>query len=477
MLRTRYHVAALLLFTAFQSIGQRLPSIEQDLLRKAVITFDAPDGASLPVELTQLLDNKSVVAVGEVTHSTAEVEQLQLAVAKALVRDHDFRVVALGELYISSTWLLNEYVLSGRGDAREALRAVYTQQYGRTSTEMLRFVEWLRTINASRPLDQRVRLMGTESGPPSQLARIAWMYSQEQQMVLPDSLQKTLAELLALPASYKPQPNLDRLRISTRALTNLLLRDNAAFPLTPKQNWQRQCIRQLPEALETFCRPTQAYRDRAIYENIRWLKERRPNTKTVVIAIHNAHIEKRPCYNWEGLTRAGYWLDSTYGGQFVAIGTEVGRGTYASGNEKETRVIRVPENRQKLGTLISSVTTSPYGFINLNELPDITQFFRAHNRLTYGTSNQQVGTTWPCATLPDAFDALLYSRESTPTQRSLVAGDSSDAPAFSLYVNMADSLKGQLQRAGRFQISLQADFNAMPDADCSVSLTVYCHDK
>lgn len=71
----------------------------------------------LPVALAQLIDSKSIVAVGEVTHGTGEVEQLQLAVAKALVRDHGFKAVALGELYISSAWPLNEYVLSGRGDA------------------------------------------------------------------------------------------------------------------------------------------------------------------------------------------------------------------------------------------------------------------------------------------------------------------------------------------------------------------------
>ena len=473
-----YCVCVLLsLFAAIQLLGQRLPPVEEELLQRTIAPFNTPDDAPSLSALMNLVSNKSIVAIGEVTHGTEQIEKLQLQIAQALVRDQAFSAVALGEIYLSSTWALNEYVLFGTGSAQQALSMAFQRQYGGVSAEMLRFVELLRGVNASRPLDQRVWLIGTEVGPPSQLARIAWMYCQTQRVELPDSLQKTLAELLTLPIEYEARPDVDRLLTAARAINALLFRSDTAASFTPKQHWQRQCIRQLPEALETFCRPTQAHRDRGIYENIRWLKQRRPDTKIVVIAIHNGHIEKRPCYDWEGLTSAGYWLDSTYRKQFVAIGTEVGRGTYASGNEKETRVVRVSENRQKLGALISSVMSSPYGLIRLNESPDVAQFFKTHNRLTYGTSYQRVGMTWPCAALPDAFDALLYSRESTPTQRSVVADDSSAAPAFSLYVNMADSLKRQLQRAGQFRVSVQADFSAITEADCFVRLTVYFHNK
>lgn len=477
MIRAYYVCVTVLLFATFQLLGQRLPPVEEELLQRAIVPFNTPDDAPLLRALINLVGSKSIVAVGEVTHGTEQIEKLQLQIAQSLVRDQAFNAVALGEIYISSTWALNEYVLFGTGSAEQALGMAFQYQYGGVSVEMLRFVELLRVVNASRPLNQRVWLIGTEVGPPSQLARIVWTYCQTQRVELPDSLQKTLAELMALPVEHEARSDVDRLLTAARALTALLFRDDTAASFTLKQHWQRQCIRQLTQSLETFCRPTQAHRDRGIYENIHWLKQRRPDAKVVVIAVHNVHIEKRPCYHWEGLARAGYWLDSTYRKQFVAIGTEVGRGTYASGNEKETRVVQVPENRRKLGTLISRVTSSPYGFIRLNESPDVAQFFKSHNRLTYGTSYQRVGMTWPCAALPDAFDALLYSRESTPNQRSVVADDSSAAPAFSLYVNMADSLKRQLQRAGHFRVSVRTDFTAIKDADCFVRLTVYFHNK
>ncbi|MFD2571922.1 erythromycin esterase family protein [Spirosoma soli] len=472
MLHLRFALITLLLLNVTPIWAQRLSSAEQELLRQAVVPFNDPDSAVLTPTLTELVRNRSVIAVGEVTHGTKEVERLQIRVAKALVQKHGFKAVSLGEIYMSSTWLLNDYLLFGKDSSRQTLAAVVGM-----TTDMLDFTKWLRTVNASRPVEQRVWLLGAEMGPPGQLARIALSYVQARRIALPDSVHNLLAELLTLPDTYKAQPNINSLVKRGKSLAVWLARSDTAATLTPKQAWQRQCIQQLTEALETFSRPTQAYRDRAIYENIRWLKERRSNTKVAVIRIHNAHIEKRPCYEWEGLTRAGYWLDSAYRQQYLAIGTEVGKGAYASGNEKELLTIRVPESRRKVGTLIGAVTSTPYGFINLNASPEVRQFFQVHNHLTYGTSDQRTGMIWPCKTLPDAFDALVYSRKSTPMQSvgGIYAGPV--VPLFCIYLNMTDSLKHQLQKARQFRISLRADFSEIADAESSVRLSVYCHDR
>ena len=472
MLHLRYALVVYLFFNITPIWAQRLSFAEEKLLRQAVVPFNAPDSAVLPPILTDLIRNRSIIAIGEVTHGTQEVQRLQIRVAKTLVQEHGFNAISLGEAYLSNTWLLNDYVLFGKDNSRQTLAAVVGM-----TTDILDFVEWLRTVNASRPVAQRVWLLGAEMGPPGQLARVALSYVQARRMALPDSLHNLLAELMTLPDMYKAQANTNSLVKRAKALTVWLARSDTASSVTLKQAWQRQCIGQLPEALETFSRPTQAYRDRAMYENIRWLKERRSTSKVAVINMHNAHIEKRPCYAWEGLTRAGYWLDSAYHQQYIAIGTEVGRGTYTSWNEKGVLTVRVPEDRRKVGTLIKAVTSTPYGFINLNASPTIRQFFQVHNQLTYGTSDQRTGMIWPCKTLPDAFDALLYSRESTPTPSATGIYAGSVVPLFCLYLNMTDSLRHQLRKAGQVRLSLRADFTGIADTESSVRLSVYCHDR
>lgn len=477
MLHTRFVFTAILFFITGQVFGQRLSPTEEKLLGEALVSFQAQDDMALTATVADLIKNKSVVAAGEATHGTREVDQLQLRIAKTLVQDYDFNAVALGEIYISSTWILNDYVVSGKHSAQKAIQAAFKDQFGGASAEMLNFIDWLRALNATRPLEQRVWLMGTEIGPPGQLARIALDYSRKHSISLPDSLQKTLLELLAIPVMYEARRDINQLLTRTRALSAFLVNERNADSLTVHQQWQLRCIRQLPEAVETFSRPTQAYRDRGIYENIRWLKERRPDTKIVIIDIHNGHIEKRPCFDWEPVIRAGFWLDSAYQQGYLAIATEVGRGTYESGGSKGTKVIRVPESGQKLGTLLRTISPAPYGLIRLNTSPEITQFFRKHNRLTYGTSDQKTGMVGPCAALPDAFDALLYSRESTPSQISVVAHGKAIEPRFTLYLNMTDSLKQLLLRNGQFRISLQTDFSQKTDYEPFVRLAVYFHDK
>ncbi|GAB3219477.1 hypothetical protein [Spirosoma arcticum] len=125
MLHIRYALIAFLFLNVTPIWAQRFSSAEQELLRRSVVSFNDLDSALLPPTLTELVRNRSVIAIGEVTHGTQEVQRLQIRMAKTLVQKHGFKAVSLGEAYISNTWLLNDYVLFGKDNTRQTGPATF----------------------------------------------------------------------------------------------------------------------------------------------------------------------------------------------------------------------------------------------------------------------------------------------------------------------------------------------------------------
>ncbi|MGD8627009.1 MAG: erythromycin esterase family protein, partial [Anaerolineae bacterium] len=107
--------------------------------------------------LTGLIGEARLVALGEATHGTHEFFQVKHRLIEFLVQEMGFTVFAL-EAYWPETNRINDYVLSGNGNARELLA---TLQYWPWNTqEMLDLIEWMRDYNAQRGQAPPVRFYG-----------------------------------------------------------------------------------------------------------------------------------------------------------------------------------------------------------------------------------------------------------------------------------------------------------------------------
>lgn len=106
------------------------------------------------------LGDARVVGLGEATHGTREFFDLKHRVIQYLVTELDCRAVAL-EANFSEALALDDYVVHGEGDPRDALDAIYFWTWNVES--VLALVEWLREFNADRPLDDRVRFYGVDA--------------------------------------------------------------------------------------------------------------------------------------------------------------------------------------------------------------------------------------------------------------------------------------------------------------------------
>lgn len=103
------------------------------------------------------LKGVEVVGIGEQTHGAREAITARFALAKSLITDHGFNVVAL-EAGHEAAWMLSEWTRGKPGDVRVAVDrlGMWLWQTG----EMVEFVSWLRAENARRGAANAVELVG-----------------------------------------------------------------------------------------------------------------------------------------------------------------------------------------------------------------------------------------------------------------------------------------------------------------------------
>lgn len=112
---------------------------------------DAADLAALDL-------SARVVGLGEATHGGRAVFRLKARLLRHLVREHGHRVLAV-EAPVPATQAVEDYVVRGEGDPREALADT---RWMWAVESVLALVEWLRAFNEGRPAADRVRVRGVD---------------------------------------------------------------------------------------------------------------------------------------------------------------------------------------------------------------------------------------------------------------------------------------------------------------------------
>jgi erythromycin esterase len=139
----------------FRHGASTAPALEQELA--FVREHRRPVGEQGGVWTEAWLEGASVVALGEQTHGARDAIVARFELAKALISDHGFNVVALEAGY-EGAWALGDWVRGERGDVHAAIEALnmWTWQ----TQETVEFVTWLRAQNALRGKANRIELVG-----------------------------------------------------------------------------------------------------------------------------------------------------------------------------------------------------------------------------------------------------------------------------------------------------------------------------
>jgi erythromycin esterase len=297
------------------------------------------------------------VGLGEATHGSREFFQLKHRFVRYLVEEEGCRAFAL-EANFSEALALNDYVVDGDGDPRDALDAIYFWTWNVES--VLALVEWLRAFNADRPREDRVRFFGVDAqytqGPVDALREFFADVDPEFRDAIGDEL------AAAADDGTPPQQEDDTQnrataadRVASEIQTRLDARGDEYAAATSEgrvalARQHRRVLeqaadykRQFPEdPTDTTDMTYASIRDEAMADNAEWVREF-TGTDTLPVWAHDAHVARTGLQFGDGCPSLGQHLAERHGDDYWALGFAFARGgfqAYDTAEDTETKLVR-----------------------------------------------------------------------------------------------------------------------------------------
>ena len=393
------------------------------------------------------LDDACIVGLGEATHGTREFFQLKHRIIRHMIERQGLRLVTI-ETNLPETVPLNDYIVHGEGDPRDALDGTYFWVW-RTES-VCRFVEWLREFNEDRPLDDRVRLYGIDAqytaGAVESLSEFLGVGN-------PDLHEKLRADLAA--ADDDGETNEQHMSDHDPEATDRLLdRLGTAFEeqaeafvgATSERETMmaRRCLRIVEQVRQRrVARKTggiqasMVVRDEAMAENLAWVLEYEDADRAVLWA-HDSHVCRTVNFGatTEPAPSLGSYLADRYGEEYFALGFDFLDGSFRAigvglSPESDLSAWALDEPPADAITRLFAATGDDVAFLDFDDVSegDRLDAWLAEPRtkrelgaIYYGSGgpseNETDGQTAHNASrdLPEAFDGLLFVRATTPSQ-------------------------------------------------------------
>jgi len=274
--------------------------------------------------LSQDFTSATVLALGEATHGTHEFQALRLELLQKVV-DAGFTTVALEESF-GSVAAVNDWVQGGPGTVEEAVQH-FGYAVSRTE-EMAALLSWARNYNADRPDANRVQFVGIDVQRPSadKAVALGWLATVDAELA------NALATRLA---GLTDDTRLDSLTPDVpAALDDLVaaIRDSADDSQATSDALHAAEVLQQGRALAAnWSSPA---RDRAMFENLRWLTERGAGTgrNHTLLFAHDGHVDRAAQATSAGGQTVGSLAAASYGDAYRAIGTDAHHTRFLSGD-------------------------------------------------------------------------------------------------------------------------------------------------
>jgi erythromycin esterase len=310
------------------------------------LTIENAQNDSLQFDfLNEKLKNIEVIGLGEATHGTKEFFELKNNMFKYLVEKQDVKLFGI-EANFAACYDINKYVLTGEGNAKEALfkNGYWVWQ----SQEILDQIEWMKTYNTTKSNNEKVQFYGYDMQDAT--SSVVWLdnylsrfFPSFDKSFLPEKIEENKAALRELDdnALHELQIlNLEKLKKTEEFVaTNkeiLITQDTADY------QFALRTIEVLRQKLNYFTmqdfNTAYSYRDSSMAQNIKWIRESNNNGK-IMLWAHNGHIGKGTLSddyksgNWMGVH-----LNNLYGKQYYNIGFSFSEGGFVSQSPSSTNV-------------------------------------------------------------------------------------------------------------------------------------------
>ena len=382
--------------------------------------------------ISPFISNRSIVALGESTHGTSEFYTLRLRLIQYMVTKLNFRVIGL-EANFSNAQSINDYILGGSGNAKDAVQKLYGWVYN--NQEFVQIVEWLRSYNDSQTENNKVTFYGFD-------AQSAEAAAKRTQVFISDFAPHYLAEFdsLAEPflndfqeiASIQPdalvqlmpvkvgdyQSRWNAIKSYFEANKNeLILRSSIEKYELSMRHWE--IVQQTFNSfLVTFDEAkSNNLRDHYMADNVDWIQQFERNRKMILMA-HVGHVSLHSDF---GITPMGKHLRQRHQDDYYTVGLFTNGG--------EVRVVNMSASPPVLGELKidpkpkHALTQAfakgkwsqfflPMSAVNQNS--DLKSLFNRPNKFYYiGSTNEKVTIE---QNLAADYDAIIFIEKTSATR-------------------------------------------------------------
>jgi erythromycin esterase len=132
-------------------------------------TVNAGNGYDDLQPLKKMIGSSHLVAMGEATHGSCEFFRMKHRLLEFLVNEMGFTVFAM-EAPMPESQIIDEYVLTGKGDPEKALAGFYNWVWN--TEEVLDMIKWMRSYNSDPSHINKLKFYGFDMQSPSMAIKI-----------------------------------------------------------------------------------------------------------------------------------------------------------------------------------------------------------------------------------------------------------------------------------------------------------------
>lgn len=382
-------------------------------------TTDARSGLVDLHPLRHIVGDARMVSLGEATHGTSEFFTMKHRILEYLVEEMGFTVFAI-EANLPEADAVDEYVLHGTGNARDALSGMYFWTWD--TAEVLDMIEWMREYNLRRGERPPVRFRGFDAqfidkAVPAVEAYVARV---DAQAVSGLKARYDCIRDVVNPNTYIALPAATRSACAARlvlAYEELQAKRETYVARSSATEFENH-LRYARVVVQTESGWTRTgSRDVYMAENVEWLADVAHPGEKMVLWAHNYHV----AFALE--QQMGFWLRKRFQAAVVTFGFDFDRGTFTAHGPGSTFGVQstgaiVPDGWEELFRQAGK----PSFLLDLRDTessPEAAALLLTPKPMwligaLWNPSQYVAYHRWPVA-IRKAFDVLVYIEESTAT--------------------------------------------------------------
>ncbi len=276
-----------------------------------------------------------VFGFGEATHNSKEFFDLKAKFFKHLVRTQGVKAFIMEDAYQAEKGI-NEWISGGAGD-KESIANNFLIGFWYTE-EIVNLLAWMREYNQDKPNEEQVRFYGMDMQYGKSIDQELKDFVRTSKLKVDEGTLKAVEACASkMLMQGKTDQWADNYLPELRSLEDLLINQESNLDPIQRDDALRS-LNYLMQYTEYVQNTVTAVRDSSMYENVKWIVEKKTDNGKAFVWAHNEHINKKEMYYvGSGITNLGRRLKDEFADDYYSVGFDFGsgklRGTIQDKNE------------------------------------------------------------------------------------------------------------------------------------------------